>query len=40
MHDYHLYLYDDIKGIPDGVVIKDANEIMDGSKIFKYISLS
>lgn len=35
-HQYHLYVYDDLKGIPDGVVIKDANEIIDGSKIFKY----
>jgi hypothetical protein len=35
-HDYNLYVYNDIKGIPDGVVIKDANTIIDSSKIFKY----
>jgi hypothetical protein len=27
-HEYHLYLYDDIKGVPDGVVVKDANTIL------------
>ena len=32
-HDYHLYIYDDIKGIPDGVVVKDANTILDRSKM-------
>lgn len=35
-HDFHLYVYDDIKGVPDGVVINDANTIIDNSKIFKY----
>jgi len=35
-HDYHLYVYDDIKGIPEGVIVKDANTIIDSSKIFRY----
>lgn len=35
-HDFHLYVYDDIGGIPDGVVVKDANTILDRSNIFKY----
>ena len=35
-HDFHLYVYDDIMGIPDGVVVKDANEILDSNKIFKH----
>lgn len=35
-HDFHLYVYDDIGGIPDGVIVKDANTILDSSKIFKY----
>ena len=35
-HDFHLYVYDDIKEVPDGVVINDANTILDSSKIFKY----
>jgi hypothetical protein len=35
-HEYHLYVYDDIKGIPDGVIVKDGNMIIDSSKIFKY----
>jgi len=35
-HDFHLYVYDDIKGIPEGVVVKDANAIINSNKIFKY----
>lgn len=38
-HDFHLYVYDDIKGIPDGVVVKDANSILDRSNIFKFKSM-
>ena len=35
-HEYHLYTYGDVKGIPDGVVVKDASEILDRSEIFTY----
>lgn len=33
---FHLYTYGHIKGVPDGVVIKDANAIIPEEKIFKY----
>ena len=35
-HEYHLYTYGDVQGIPDGVVVKDAREILDRSEIFTY----
>jgi len=35
-HDYHLYVYDDLKNIPLGAVVMDANEILDNSRIFQY----
>ena len=34
-HEYHLYVYDDIKNIPKGTIVKDANEIIDSSEIYK-----
>lgn len=34
-HPYHLYVYDDLPGIPDGVSIMDANEIIPRSEIFR-----
>ena len=30
-HEYHLYTYGEVDGIPDGVIIKDGNEILDKS---------
>jgi len=33
---YHLYAYNDIKGIPDGVKIFDANSIMPEEEVFCY----
>ena len=27
-HDFHLYTYGEVKNIPDGVTVKDANEVM------------
>ena len=27
-HDFHLYTYNPVEGIPDGTVVKDANEVM------------
>jgi mannosyltransferase OCH1-like enzyme len=35
-HEYHLYVYDDIKNIPTGAVVKDANQILPASRIFQY----
>lgn len=35
-HEYHLYVYDTVKNIPAGTVVKDANEILPASKIFQY----
>jgi hypothetical protein len=35
-HDFHLYTYGDIKNIPLNTTIKDANEILPESEIFRY----
>ncbi len=35
-HDYHLYVYDDLKYIPAGTVVMDASEILPPSSIFQY----
>lgn len=35
-HDYHLYTYDDVKRIPAGTEVKDANSILPSSDIFQY----
>jgi hypothetical protein len=35
-HPFHLYTYDTIDGLPDGTVVKDANEILPASHIFTY----
>lgn len=37
-HKYHLYTYGEVDGIPDGVIIKDGNEILDKSEIYRYKS--
>ena len=34
--EYHLYTYDNVPNVPDGVIIKDGNEILDKSEIFRY----
>ena len=36
VNDFHLYTYDKVKGVPEGTVIKDANEIVPSDMIFKY----
>ncbi|HRV92647.1 MAG TPA: DUF6065 family protein [Anaerolineae bacterium] len=33
-HSYHLYAYDDIPDLPDGTLLKDANEIIPEKEIF------
>ena len=35
-HEYHLYVYEDVKHIPPGTSIKDGNEILPASRIFQY----
>jgi len=35
-HDYHLYVYDDVKHIPAGTVVRNANEILPAASIFQY----
>jgi len=35
-HEYHLYVYDDVKNIPAGTVVKDAAGILPADSIFQY----
>ncbi len=35
-HDVHLYTYGDVQNVPDGVVVKDANDIIKQSEVFTY----
>jgi len=35
-HICHLYAYDEIGGLPEGVLLKDASQIIHPDKIFKY----
>jgi mannosyltransferase OCH1-like enzyme len=35
-HEYHLYVYDDVKYIPRGVMVLDAREVLPASTIFQY----
>jgi mannosyltransferase OCH1-like enzyme len=35
-HEYHLYVYDEVKNVPAGTVIKDANQILRAARIFQY----
>lgn len=35
-HHYHLYVYDDIRNVPMGTVLRDATEILPASRIFRY----
>jgi mannosyltransferase OCH1-like enzyme len=35
-HEYHLYVYDHVKNIPAGTVVKDAAEILPADSIFQY----
>ena len=35
-HEYHLYVYEDVKNVPAGTTIKDGNEILPASRIFQY----
>jgi len=33
-HDFHLYVYDDVQGVPAGATVKDANKILPSREIF------
>jgi hypothetical protein len=35
-HEYHLYAYDQVDGVPAGTIVKDASEILPSSQIFQY----
>lgn len=35
-HPFHLYVYQETEGIPEGTVVRDGNEILPFSRIFKY----
>jgi hypothetical protein len=35
-HAVHLYTYDDVDGVPEGVELWDANEILPRERIFRY----
>ncbi|MEW4453625.1 hypothetical protein AB1L30_13205 [Bremerella sp. JC817] len=37
-HPVDLYVYDDIQGVPDGVTLRDANEIIPHEQIFTYFN--
>lgn len=39
-HEFHLYVYGDVAGIPKGTVVKDAQEIVPESEIGKFLSLA
>ncbi|HKB65528.1 MAG TPA: hypothetical protein VKC61_06695 [Pyrinomonadaceae bacterium] len=35
-HDYHLYVYEEVKNVPAGTVVRNANEILPAARIFQY----
>jgi hypothetical protein len=35
-HQYHLYVYDEVKNVPAGTVLRDASDILPSSRIFQY----
>jgi hypothetical protein len=35
-HDYHLYVYEPVAGVPDGATLQDAAEILPRSRAFMY----
>ena len=37
-HEFHLYTYDKVDNIPEGVIVKDGNEILPASEIYRYKS--
>lgn len=39
-HDFHLYIYNQVEGIPEGTTIKDGNDILPQEEIFTYSNSS
>lgn len=35
-HEFHLYIYGDVKNIPEGTTVKDGGEIISAGEIFMY----
>src|SRR5712692_1793699 len=35
-HEYHLYTYGQVENVPEGTVLRNANEIISFEKLFKY----
>ncbi len=35
-HEYHLYVYEEVEGVPPGTIIKDARDILPDNLIFQY----
>lgn len=35
-HEYHMYVYSDVEGVPEGTILKDAAEIVPEDRIFTY----
>jgi mannosyltransferase OCH1-like enzyme len=35
-HDYHLYVYDEVRNVPAGTIIRNGNEILPADRIFQY----
>ena len=35
-YEFHLYVYNNLNNLPDGVIIKDANTIISENQIFEY----
>ncbi len=34
-HEFHLYAYNPLKNVPDGAVVRDANQILPGDKVYR-----
>lgn len=37
-YDFHLYTYNDVEGVPDGVLVRDASDILPGDKVYLHKS--
>lgn len=35
-HQYHLYVYDEVRNVPIGAILRDASEILPAADIFQY----
>ena len=35
-HDYHLYVYEPVAGVPEGATVRDASEILPRARAFRY----